>query len=126
MNDHERDDDFFNVRVPLRDLHRSIAEQIDYERLAREVLRLQEGERVRRTPYVTREEAAEFLGLAEHTIENLLSARTFTRFKAGGRTLLSRDEVESYVVVDRPRRESVRRSIGHTNALMSATAWAAG
>lgn len=119
MNDHDHDAGFFTVRVPLSDFHRAVAGEIDYERLAREMLRLQEGERIRRTPFLTVPEAAEFLRVAEQTIRNELTARTFTRHKVGGRTLLSRAEVERHVVVDRPRRE-------RTSALMSATTWAAG
>lgn len=49
------------------------------------------------SPYMSIPEAASFLRCERQRVYDLLSRRTFERFKDGSRTLLLRAEVESYV-----------------------------
>jgi excisionase family DNA binding protein len=50
------------------------------------------------SPYMTIPEAAEYLRCPRQRIDDLLSARRLTRVKEGGRTLISRAEIEDYLV----------------------------
>jgi excisionase family DNA binding protein len=54
-------------------------------------------EREPMSPYLTIKEAAEYLRCGRQRIDNLLSERRLTRHKDGGRTLVSRAELEAYV-----------------------------
>jgi excisionase family DNA binding protein len=56
------------------------------------------------SPYLTIREAATYLRCPRQRIDDLLSARRLTRIKEGARTLVSRDEIEAYLV-RRPRRD---------------------
>ena len=49
------------------------------------------------SPYLTVPEAAEILRCPRQRIDDLLSQRRLTRVKEGGRTLLLRDEIETYL-----------------------------
>lgn len=49
------------------------------------------------SPYMTVAEAAEYLRCPRQRIDDLLSQRRLTRVKDGGRTLIRRDEIESYL-----------------------------
>jgi excisionase family DNA binding protein len=49
------------------------------------------------SPYLTIPEAAELLRAKRHRIDDLLSRGTLTRVKDGSRTLISRDELNSYL-----------------------------
>jgi excisionase family DNA binding protein len=50
------------------------------------------------SPYMTAKEAAAYLCCERQRIDDLLSQRRLTRFKEGGRTLVSRAEVEALAV----------------------------
>jgi excisionase family DNA binding protein len=49
------------------------------------------------SPYLTVDEAAEYLRAPRHRVYGLLSERKLTRYKDGSRTLVSREEVEAHV-----------------------------
>jgi excisionase family DNA binding protein len=50
------------------------------------------------SPFMTAKEAAAYLRCERQRIDDLLSQRRLTRFKEGGRTLVSRSEVEALAV----------------------------
>jgi excisionase family DNA binding protein len=49
------------------------------------------------SPYVTVNEAAQILYLSEPTVRRLLTEKRLRRFKSGGRTLLLRSDVLSFI-----------------------------
>lgn len=56
------------------------------------------------SPYLTTDQAAAFLQCSRQRIHDLLSAGRLSRFKEGRRTLVSREEVERLVELDRRSR----------------------
>lgn len=53
------------------------------------------------SPYMTVQEAAEFLRCSRQRVDDLLSQRRLTRLKEGARTLILREEVQAYVREER-------------------------
>lgn len=49
------------------------------------------------SPYMTVDEAADYLRAARHRIYGLLSARKLERHKEGRRTLVRRDDLDAYL-----------------------------
>jgi excisionase family DNA binding protein len=68
------------------------------ERVAELVIaRLEGGKPGSRSDYLTVPEAADFLRCKPQRIYDLLSARRLTRYKDGGRVLVSRAELEAHL-----------------------------
>jgi excisionase family DNA binding protein len=59
-----------------------------------------------RSPYLSVDEAAEYLRCSRQRIDDLLSQRRLSRVKDGRRTLVSRIEIEAYLAPSERRARS--------------------
>jgi len=60
--------------------------------------------------FFTVPEAAEFCRVSPWTIRAWLTEKTLTRYKAGGRTLVSKDEIAKLVAPEKPTQAAARNS----------------